>query len=525
MAENLVLEVIDGPAEANMSGHKKTFTNVGGSLGRADSNSWVLPDVERIVSSSHADILFSGNSYSLVDKSTNGTFINGSDSPIGAGQQVKLNDGDVFVLGHYHIKATYQAVSMDLPDGLGSVDFLDDSDKTTIGSIAAAAPQPQTNDQFDQWFEPGHTNAAKDVWGQLDGGVDTPLPDVSQTLDPLASFSDPVASVDPLAVNSSYADPLASKVAAVDPLDALTGAGVPSNAWDTGSEQVSATQGASDDWWLSESDNTPAIQQSISIPSPVAESPVVQSPPIQPVQVPQPSIAPEPVAFTSASAIQSESIIAPEPVVKESVAEPLVAPSQVAAGKGSHLSQSLGLEGLDQSGLQLLDQQAAALIRETTSRLMDLLRARSSIKNELRVERTMIQSQDNNPLKFSATVDDALGMMFGAGRGAFLSPSEAIRDSFDNISDHQIAVMFAMRAAYEHMMAQFDPAKLKALFERTNGKGLSLNKKAKNWDSFEEWYTEQKKDQEATYNKLFGELFADAYEKKISELSAVRRMS
>lgn len=137
MAANLVLEVIDGPAEANMAGHTKTFAKSSGSIGRSDASSWVLPDIERIVSSNHADIHFSGNTYVLIDKSTNGTFLNGSESPIGAGQQVTLNDGDVIVVGHYHIKATLQPVSSSLPDGLGSVDFLDNSDKTTIGSFSA----------------------------------------------------------------------------------------------------------------------------------------------------------------------------------------------------------------------------------------------------------------------------------------------------------------------------------------------------------------------------------------------------
>ena len=96
---------------------------------------------------------------------------------------------------------------------------------------------------------------------------------------------------------------------------------------------------------------------------------------------------------------------------------------------------------------------------------MELIKARTNIKNELRVQHTTLQAQDNNPLKFSVTSDDAVGVLFSESRStSFMAPDEAIDDSFDDLSDHQIAVMAGMQAAYEHMFKQFSPTKLEALF-------------------------------------------------------------
>ncbi|MCL6269348.1 type VI secretion system-associated FHA domain protein TagH [Sansalvadorimonas sp. 2012CJ34-2] len=558
MAEDLVLEVIDSPAEANMCGHTKTFAGAGGSIGRSDSNSWVLPDVERIVSSIHADILYADSDYYLVDKSTNGTFINGTDHPVGSGKKVKINDGDIIGVGLFQIKAVLQVRNVDLPDGLGGVDFLDDSDKTTIGSIAAQS-QDQAgadgdNDQFDQWLEPGQKSSSYDVWGSVNPSIDM----AEAPADPLASLS-----------GTSTLDPLGATPAQdiLDPLEALSDSGVPqaqsdiSSPW--GSQPQPQSQEADDQWWLSEADNAPAVQQSIAMPKPaqpVTPEPVQQQAPVKSEpslddmsldQLLTPSeYAPIGQAFAEAPSVEQVAPVKaqlqpevqqsaqpqvefppqpqPRPVVPPvpqpvKIQQPPIAES-ASVNADSVLMTQLGLTDLAPSDLAGLDVEAAAFIRETVSRLMDLLRARSTIKNELRVERTMIQSQDNNPLKFSAGVDDALTMMFGKNSNAFMSPEYAVKDSFDNVSDHQVAVLAAMRSAFESMLASFAPDNLENLFGRMNGKGFAMNKKAKNWQSYQDWYRKLAGDSETAYNRLFGEVFTEAYEKKISELTAIRNL-
>jgi type VI secretion system FHA domain protein len=187
------------------------------------------------------------------------------------------------------------------------------------------------------------------------------------------------------------------------------------------------------------------------------------------------------------------------------------------------LASALGLSQLQAQQLAQLVPESAAIISETVNRLIDLLRARSSIKNELRVQRTMIQAADNNPLKFSATAPDALKAMFSADNQAFMRPQDAIRDSFDDLSDHQVAVLAGMRAAYDTMLQHFSPAKLEKRFN-TSGSLLS-NKKTKNWEAFEEYFSMLARDGETTYNTLFGEEFAAVYERQLAELKTARSLT
>ena len=67
-------------------------------------------------------------------------------------------------------------------------------------------------------------------------------------------------------------------------------------------------------------------------------------------------------------------------------------------------------------------------------------------------------------------------------------------------------------------------AELEERFNRNGGKGFMSNKKAKNWENYQAWFNELGKDPEQSYNRLFGEIFAEAYEKKIAELNSVRNI-
>lgn len=80
-----------------------TFGVNGGSIGRHDSNDWVLRDPERFVSGRHAEIEHKGGAWWLRDTSTNGTFVNDSTEPLGPDQLHALADGDRLRIGDYDI--------------------------------------------------------------------------------------------------------------------------------------------------------------------------------------------------------------------------------------------------------------------------------------------------------------------------------------------------------------------------------------------------------------------------------------
>src|SRR6202167_4049659 len=81
----------------------KVFGVHGGTLGRSTDNEWILPDPERYLSGKHARIDFRAGTYVLVDTSSNGTYINGAQVPLGKYHDYLLKDGDYIRLGEYEL--------------------------------------------------------------------------------------------------------------------------------------------------------------------------------------------------------------------------------------------------------------------------------------------------------------------------------------------------------------------------------------------------------------------------------------
>jgi type VI secretion system FHA domain protein len=79
----------------------KVFGVHGGSIGRGTDNEWILPDPERYLSGKHARIDFRAGTYVLVDTSSNGTYVNGAQVPLGKYHDYALKDGDYVRLGEY----------------------------------------------------------------------------------------------------------------------------------------------------------------------------------------------------------------------------------------------------------------------------------------------------------------------------------------------------------------------------------------------------------------------------------------
>ena len=92
----------------------KVFGVHGGSIGRGTDNEWILPDPERYLSGKHARVDFRGGTYVLVDTSSNGTYVNGAQVPLGKYHDYLLKDGDYVRLGEYELLVSIDA-SNDFP--------------------------------------------------------------------------------------------------------------------------------------------------------------------------------------------------------------------------------------------------------------------------------------------------------------------------------------------------------------------------------------------------------------------------
>jgi type VI secretion system FHA domain protein len=120
-------------------GDKSTFVFgvSGGSIGRSAENDWVLPDDMRYVSGRHARIVFHKGRYLLQDTSSNGTYVNDSERPLGNQNPHELKTGDVLRIGEYHVQVQIDSAT----------DFsLDDSALYATGSTSTRRRKPPPAD-------------------------------------------------------------------------------------------------------------------------------------------------------------------------------------------------------------------------------------------------------------------------------------------------------------------------------------------------------------------------------------------
>lgn len=172
-----------------------------------------------------------------------------------------------------------------------------------------------------------------------------------------------------------------------------------------------------------------------------------------------------------------------------------------------------------------LGQTLGEVLRTTLAGIMEALRARERVKDDLRLPGTSFQPQHNNPLKFSANVADAFHNLLVKRNPAYLSPPAAVDEALRDLRDHQSAIVAAMRVAFAALLARFDPARLQQDFDRQMKKGsiLGVPAKLRYWDLYREKYGEMTQDAETSFHELFVEEFARAYEDQLRRLQALAR--
>lgn len=163
-----------------------------------------------------------------------------------------------------------------------------------------------------------------------------------------------------------------------------------------------------------------------------------------------------------------------------------------------------------------------AILRVVVQGVMDVLQARQRIKEEFRMRATTFKPKENNPLKFSANVDDALHNLLVKRNEAYFEPVRAFEDAFDDVRNHQMAMLAGVRAAFEAMLAEFEPDRLQEEFDRQPRKGalISMPAKLRYWEMYREKVHEIFKDADTSFRELFGDEFARAYERQLEQLKA-----
>ncbi len=250
-------------------------------------------------------------------------------------------------------------------------------------------------------------------------------------------------------------------------------------------------------------DHVPSEQHDFRPPTPVALEKAVVSGSVIPEDWDLFGDAPAPVAPPPAPVIQ------PPPAV-EPVANTQQPDLLQAFLRGAGLDQLR----LDKAQAEAQMENIGRSYRLMVEGLIDVLRARASLKGEFRMQQTMIQPAENNPLKFAPNADEALLLLLRHGNQAFMAPDLAVRDSFNDLRAHQLAVMAGVEAAIKHLLTRFEPAQLEERMGKPGGLSSIFNgsRQAQYWQQFTELYSNISREAQEDFQDLFGREFSRAYE-------------
>jgi predicted component of type VI protein secretion system len=519
----LTLEVTSPNGAELGAARRKTFGPEGGVLGRNKTNSWVLPNSK--VSGRHAVITYDKGVFYIEDTSTNGVFVKSSRSRLGRGRPYALRTGDCLLIDPYVIEVSVSSAGEAMmnpaapgfSDPFGGVaDPFGGADPFASQDPFFDAPQPPAAPQS---IEPGFGPTSGDEVDPLkllggSGGARSPLPGAAARR-PLSA--DDLEGASPL--RGHYQAP---PVPASAP--APRGTEPPGNPFVIPEDYDPLSDNKSG---YSHSPAIPAARKAPSRPPVVQEIP--PAPRIDPFAAQPRPVAPvapraEPDFFPPAPD-RPMSLAPPPAVANAAKALAASARSSVAGDRDAVIDLEKVLEG---AGLRPEDvspdlaRDFGRILRVVVTGVMEVLRARHDLKGEFRLRTTQFRPADNNPLKFSANVDDALHNLLVKRNSAFLGPVDAFEDAFSDLRHHQIAMLAGMRTAFESMLAEFDPDRLQEDFDRQLKRGALLGK-LKYWELYREHVAELMKDPEATFRRLFGEEFGKEYDAQLLRLKSADR--
>jgi type VI secretion system FHA domain protein len=282
--------------------------------------------------------------------------------------------------------------------------------------------------------------------------------------------------------------------------------------------------GIPDDWQLTGFNMpTPAARA-----APERREPVVAAPPapsaspasfastLPPVRAPQPPS----FAHTAAhAATLPPSTPRPAPLPVAPSAQPGIPDDRIAA-----MFAGLGVDP-DRVSPETFAE-LGEILRIVVQGMIDVLQSRSEVKNNFRVPMTTMRPVENNPLKFSMNVEDAIHNLFVKRNPGYLQPVDAFREGFRDVAYHQVAMLAGIRTAFNSLIARFDPETLQEIYERKLKRGMLLGvaNKLKYWDLYCEQFEEFDRDAESTFQNLFGEEFAKAYFDQLQQLANTARL-
>jgi type VI secretion system protein ImpI len=504
----LILEVTSPQPKKLGGASRQTFHAEGGSIGRDNDNSWVLSHAK--VSGHHAVITYRNGVYYIEDTSRNGVSLNSSEGRLVRGRPYALKSGDRILIDPYEIRVSITRDQNDAaqrnPGGLSdlwSSDVqVDASNPFDTDDLFAPRPIPSSGLESPAESMPDHGLDPLELLNLVPERAPARVAPSARDLErgsPIDVHYQPPA-VMPIPPSGPRADAVTIPQG-YDPLAPDDSPSIAVPSWPAPGPH---------EWMASRP------YQERAAPLPVAPAPL----PVAPAPLP---VAPAPLAIAPAPLPIAPAQTSPATENSHEVRDRTPVPADTEHPVAADFAAVLAGAGLDPASVTPeLARSFGQILRVVVSGVMDVMQSRQQIKDEFRIPMTRVRPAENNPLKFSVNVDDALHNLLVKRNPAYLEPVDAFEDAFADLRNHQIAMLAGMRVAFESMLAEFDPDRLQQEFDRQLNKGL-VPAKLRYWDLYRERRHDIVKDPEASFRRLFGEEFARAYEDQLKQLKAQER--
>ncbi len=152
--------------------------------------------------------------------------------------------------------------------------------------------------------------------------------------------------------------------------------------------------------------------------------------------------------------------------------------------------------------------------------LVESLRTRTALKNEFRINQTTFQQQENNPLKFSATIDDVFQNLFLKRSASFLPSTEAITEAFNDVIKHDVALTAGTLGAIKGIFSQLDPIEIekKDLKNSVFDQVIPGQKQLRYWRIYQNLHQDLVSEIMTHGSSALSDDFVRSYDKKINSL-------
>jgi type VI secretion system FHA domain protein len=503
----LVIEAIAVRGQPVSESLRATFGEGGGTIGRGSTSTLVLPDPERHISRTQATIEFQSGAYVITDTGTlNPLTVNGR--ALGGGVHSRLKDGDELAVGPYKLRVHVTAIAQPKPAPAAPVQSISGS---TRDDPLSMFPGEGSANPFDDLLperaqpqsivpERARSTPANAGAGLIPEDYDFFETEPKPVRDDLLSASQAQTGPQPLHASED-----------INKLYELPGGRIEPplhGGWiDDGLSHGVANEPdpmhlrfRPKDSQGSVADHLAEINEHYTPPPPLPE--------------PRPVV---PSAGNGASTLSERAPMPPSAKLPKDAAD-LATQLAEAFLAGAGVKDVKFPQGMTPEIMGIVGR----VLRESVQGTLDLLNARAQVKSEIHASATVIVPRDNNPLKFSPNAEVALSHLLEPKGQGFMTPIRAMRDAFDDLRAHQIAVLSGMRAALTGVMSRFRPERLET---KLNDKSmldslLPMARKAKQWDLFAELYREISAEAEEDYRVVVGKEFRRAYEAQLAKFRA-----